>query len=90
MNFYDELSRRRRRSQVTKKVPKTEYVKHPYTKKKLRVIDTFAPSKDTKCPGCDSETVEQIKVVESEYRGGVRYNIVSCTTCDDAIWVVLN
>jgi hypothetical protein len=75
---------------VTKKLPKTEYAKHPYTKKKLRIIDTFAPSKDTTCPGCEDGTVEEIKVVESEYRGGVRYNIITCTSCDDPVWVVLN
>jgi hypothetical protein len=75
---------------VAKKVSKTEYVKHPYTKKKLRVIDTFTPSKDTKCPGCEEGDVQEIRVVESEYRGGVRYNIVTCTSCDAPVWVVLN
>jgi len=75
---------------MTKKLPKAEYVRHPYTKKKLRVIDTFAPSKDTKCPGCEGGVVEGIRVVESEYRGGVRYNIIACSKCEDPVWVVLN
>lgn len=75
---------------MAKKIPKTEYVKHPYTKKKLRVIDTFTPSKETYCPGCEDGIVEEIRVIESEYRGGVRYNIVACTSCEQPVWVVLN
>ena len=75
---------------MAKIVPKVEYVKHPYTKVKLRVIDTFVPGKETVCPGCEDGVVEEIRVVESEYRGGVRYNIVSCTSCEQPIWVVLN
>ena len=75
---------------MTKHVPKAEYVKHPYLKKKLRIIDTFTPSKETGCPGCEDGLVEEIRVVESEYRGGVRYNIVACTSCEQPVWVVLD
>ena len=74
---------------MSKRLPKSDHIKHPYNKKKLRVIDTFEPSKDTKCPGCEDGTVQEIRVVESEYRGGVRYNIITCTSCDDPVWVVL-
>ncbi|MHC4930174.1 MAG: hypothetical protein ACYTFU_11010, partial [Planctomycetota bacterium] len=52
---------------MTKKIPKTEYVKHPYTKKKLRVIDTFAPSKETHCPGCEEGIVEEIRVITAVF-----------------------
>ena len=75
---------------MSKEIPKAEYVKHPYTKKKLKVIDTFIPGKETTCPGCDDGVVEEIRVVESEYRGGVRYNIVTCSACEQPVWVVLN
>lgn len=73
---------------VSKRQIKQEFVRHPYTKQKLRVIDTFDPSEVTPCPGCMGGVVKQIKVVESEYRGGVRYNIIACDTCEEPVWVV--
>lgn len=67
---------------------KQEYVRHPYTKKKLLVIDTFSPSEPPPCPACKVGTVKQIKIVESEYRGGVRYNLIVCDSCEQPVWVV--
>lgn len=73
---------------VSRKQIKQEHVRHPYTKKKLRVIDTFEPIDAPLCPGCNGGIIKQIKVVESEYPGGVRYNIITCETCDQPIWVI--
>lgn len=73
---------------VSRKQIKQEHVRHPYTKKKLLVIDTFEPSEPTVCPACNATTVQQIKIVESEYRGGVRYNIITCEKCEQPVWVV--
>lgn len=73
---------------ASKKQIKQEYVRHPYTKKRLRVIDTFAPGTATPCPECKAGVVSQIRVVESEYNGGVRYNVITCETCDHPVWVV--
>lgn len=67
---------------------KQDYVRHPYTKKKLLVIDTFEPGDASFCPGCNGGLIKQIKVVESEYRGGVRYNIITCESCEQPIWVI--
>jgi hypothetical protein len=75
-------------SMVSRKQIKQEHVRHPYTKKKLRVIDTFEPNDAPLCPGCNGGVIKQIKVVESEYPGGVRYNIITCETCEQPIWVV--
>jgi len=73
---------------TVRKQIKQEYVRHPFTKKKLLVIDTFEPSDAAPCPQCKTGTIKQIKVVESEYRGGVRYNIVTCDKCEQPVWVV--
>jgi hypothetical protein len=67
---------------------KHEYVRHPFTKKKLLVIDTFEPNDEPLCPSCKTGTVKQIRIVESEYRGGVRYNIITCSSCEQPVWVV--
>ena len=67
---------------------KHEYVRHPFTKKKLLVIDTFEPNDEPPCPSCKTGTIKQIRIVESEYRGGVRYNIITCNSCEQPDWVV--
>lgn len=84
----NKLTMRSDGSMVSKRQIKQEFVRHPYTKQKLRVIDTFEPSEVTPCPGCNGGAVKQIKVVESEYRGGVRYNIIDCNTCEEPVWVI--
>ena len=64
------------------------YVKHPLLGCRLRVIDTFAPTRSVSCPVCVESSVTQISIVESEYPGGVRYYRVACDECDDPNWVV--
>jgi len=77
------------RSMSRKKMPKSRFLRHPITKKKLRVLDEFAPSKSVACPVCLSSEISQITVVESEYRGGIRYQVISCDGCEEPRWVVL-
>lgn len=67
---------------------KQEHVKHPYSKKKLLVVDSFEPSAAPPCPACRSGLVRKIKVVESEHQGGAKYNMLFCETCDKPVWVV--
>ena len=71
-----------------KKVPKERFVRHPHSKERLRVIDTFAPNKPVSCPKCEDGDVQEISVVESEYPGGIRYYLINCNTCDKANWFV--
>jgi hypothetical protein len=73
---------------VSRKQIKQEHVRHPYTKRKLLVIDTFEPGEPAVCPACNTGKIKQIKIVESEYRGGVRYNIITCEKCEQPVWVV--
>lgn len=75
-------------SMVNKRQIKQEYIRHPFTKQKLRVIDTFEPNDAPPCPCCKTGLVKEIKVVESEYPGGVRYNVISCNACEEPVWVV--
>lgn len=90
MNENRQLTMRSGGSMVLRRQIKQEFVRHPYTKQKLRVIDTFEPSDAPPCPGCRGGAVKQIRVVESEYRGGVRYNIITCDTCEEPVWVILS
>jgi hypothetical protein len=82
------LPTRASNTMVAKRQIKQEFVRHPFTKQKLRVIDTFEPNDSPSCPVCKTGTVKEIKVIESEYRGGVRYNIIACNTCEEPVWVV--
>jgi len=65
---------------ATKQIKRAEYAKHPFSKKRLRVIDSFPPAKRLKtiasdpsseeeptilCPSC-SAPVDKIMVVESD------------------------
>lgn len=75
---------------TTKKVDKRQTLKHPFTRDRLRVLDKFIPRKPIACPKCTEQFVEEIKVVESEYPGGVRYHVLSCRQCEQDSWVVLN
>ena len=72
-----------------KQMPKDRFLKHPITKKKLRVLDEFVPGELVTCPVCLSSKISQITVVESEYRGGIRYQVIECDGCEDPRWVVL-
>ena len=76
-------------SMSRKQTPKLRFLKHPITKKKLRVLDEFVPTKSVTCPVCLSSEVSQITVVESEYRGGIRYQVISCDGCEEPRWIVL-
>jgi hypothetical protein len=40
------------------------------------------------CPSCNDGAVYKIKVVQSESRGGMRYNVISCNSCKDPVWAV--
>lgn len=73
---------------AAKTIPKPQYLRHPFTKQRLRVIDTFVPSKPVGCPICGEETIEKISIVEPEYRGGIRYHVLVCGSCEKQNWVV--
>jgi len=72
-----------------RKVVKDEYVRHPFTRQRLLVIDTFPPKSELACPLCREQSVEMIRTIESEYRGGVRYQVLDCGACQQSAWVVL-
>lgn len=74
---------------MAKKQIKQEYVKHPFTRKKLLVIDSFKTENLDACPACKTGTISEVKIVESEHRGGIRYNVISCASCSGPIWTVL-
>ena len=74
----------------TKKLRADRFVKHPFTKKKLRVLDEFAPTSPVTCPLCKTDRVENITVIESEYRGGVRYHVLFCGECKKSNWFLLH
>lgn len=74
---------------ASKTLPKAKYLKHPYTKSKLRVLDEFKPHSQVECPMCLSQDIGRITVVDSEYRGGIRYHILHCDECGESTWVVL-
>ena len=73
----------------SKKLRGLQFTKHPFTKQKLRVLDEFSPTHPAICPICSQDSVEKISVVESEYRGGVRYHVIQCRECDKSNWFVL-
>jgi len=67
---------------------KPKYMRHPITDQKLLVLDSFQP-KSLLCPVCTERNVEQVTTVDSEYRGGVRYQVLVCEKCENPNWVVL-
>jgi hypothetical protein len=73
-----------------KRTEKHKLMKHPFTRDRLRVLDSFTPRKPVACPKCTEQFVDAIRVVESEYPGGVRYHVLSCRQCGQDSWVVLN
>lgn len=73
---------------ASKAVPKAQYLRHPFTKQRLRVIDTFVPNKPVECPVCSEMAIDKISIVEPEYRGGIRYHVLACGSCDKQNWVV--
>ena len=85
--FLQEYQKKNKMAQAKKKI-KQQYASHTYTNKKLLVIDSFEPEEKTKCPACKAGDIKQIKIVESEYRGGVWYNVITCETCEQPIWTV--
>lgn len=76
-------------SMPKKQPPKPRFLKHPITKQKLLVLDEFSSGQNLVCPVCLSSEVRQITVVESEYRGGIRYQVISCDGCEEPRWIVL-
>lgn len=71
-----------------KPLHKTEYVWHPFIKRRLRIIDSFAP-RDLACPICRGGTINSISVVESENPGGLLYHVAFCPACDRSHWFVV-
>ena len=72
-----------------KKTHKTDTARHPFSKKKLCVLDSFVP-KEMACPVCNSQTVDKVLVVQADTPGQANYHVVSCTTCNRQNWFVFS
>ena len=81
-----------------KKEKSPEYIKHPFGKKKLKVLDCFnPPGKSARekskppltCSVCNSDSINKIFVVESDVSDESRYYVIHCLTCDKYHWYVL-
>jgi hypothetical protein len=70
-------------------LPEAEFLSHPFLDRKLRVVDSFEPKKPLVCPSCRQAVVKEIRVVSSEYPGGVQYHVLNCEECSDPQWFLL-
>lgn len=66
---------------------KQDTIRHPFSKKKLRVLDVFSP-KSMACPVCGLVAVDSISVVESDSKKDISYHVVSCSSCSQKHWFV--
>jgi transcription elongation factor Elf1 len=72
---------------ATKQIKRPEYIKHPFSKKKLRVLDSFSPGRDFVCPACSTLSVERILVVESSQ--AANYHVLVCKNCEKPNWFIV-
>ena len=72
-----------------------DHLRHPYTKKKLKVIDCFSsPGRNVRerakpplsCSVCNNTSIDKVLVVESETPDGPLYYVMQCTHCDKYHW----
>ena len=71
----------------TKKIKKTEYIRHPYEKIRLRVLDSFKAPKDLVCGKCGGEV--SILVVEADPRDPHPYYVRRCEPCGHDGWFTM-
>jgi hypothetical protein len=77
---------------MTKKlIKKPELIRHPFAKEKLVVEDSFVPSNhEIKCPCCDAQTIESIKVLAPDTMTNKKSYVITCSSCKKQSWFLLN
>lgn len=75
---------------LTRQVKKQEYTRHPFTNRKLRVLDSFAPADGVSCSACLGVDIEKVQVVESENPDGKPYHVVWCRSCNQQKWFIIS
>ncbi len=75
------------KAQTAKIFNKQEYIKHPFSKKRLLILDIFniniAP-----CEGCLSDIPSKVTVVAADFKLINEYQVVDCQSCALQTWYI--
>lgn len=69
---------------MNKQLPKAVIVRHPISKAKLAILDSF-PTVGLACNKCSSREAT-VFVVESDIKHIKEYHITECTSCAQRVW----
>lgn len=64
-------------------------VKHPFSKNKLSVVDTFSALVSTPCSKQCSCERNVVMIVESDTATIKEYQVIECSSCKEQTWYVL-